>query len=67
MGWAPDVPLAEGMRKTYFWIKQEIERERAKGVDIEKTYGKSAIMKAALPDEKSDQQTLRGAHVAKKK
>ncbi len=69
LGWAPSVPLREGMRKTYFWIKGEIDREKSKNpsLDVEKEYGKSAVMKAALPDELSDQQKLRGAHVAKKK
>jgi hypothetical protein len=50
-----------------YFFKNKIETERAKGVDIEKEYGKSAVMKASLPDEKSDQQVLRGQHVEKKK
>ena len=56
LGWAPSVPLAEGLRKNYDWIKGELEKERAAGVDIEAKHGKSVVMKAALPDEKSDQQ-----------
>jgi GDP-D-mannose 3',5'-epimerase len=66
LNWAPDVSLKDGLRKTYFWIKEEIERERAKGTDIEKAYGKSTVMKAALPDELSDQQKLRGKDAEKK-
>ncbi len=61
LGWAPNVPLKDGMRKTYFWIKGEIEREKKKDpqLDVEGKYGKSTVMKAALPDELSDQQKLR--------
>ena len=25
LGWAPDYPLAKGLEKTYFWIKEQIE------------------------------------------
>ena len=56
LGWAPDVELTIGLRKTYDWIKIELEKERAAGVDVEAKHGKSVVMKAALPDEKSDQQ-----------
>jgi hypothetical protein len=47
----------------------EIEREKKKNpdLDVEKQYGKSAVMKAALPDELSDQQKLRGLDAEKKK
>ena len=60
LGWAPDVALKDGLRSTYFWIKGELEKEAAKGVNIEEAYGKSKVMKAANPDEMSDQQKLRG-------
>lgn len=66
LGWEPDVPLKVGLRKTYDWIKGELEREKAKGVDIEKEYGKSKVMKAALPDQLSDQQLLRDTDAVKK-
>jgi len=32
LGWAPSISLAEGLRTTYYWIKQQIEEEHKKGV-----------------------------------
>ncbi|KAJ1450236.1 hypothetical protein M885DRAFT_621833 [Pelagophyceae sp. CCMP2097] len=34
LGWAPSIPVAQGLAKTYFWIKGEIEKEKASGVDV---------------------------------
>ena len=31
LGWAPSIKIEDGLRKTYFWIKGEIERERQEG------------------------------------
>merc|ERR1712087_525812 len=31
LGWEPTMTIADGLRKTYFWIKGEIERERKEG------------------------------------
>jgi GDP-D-mannose 3',5'-epimerase len=28
LGWAPDVPIREGMKKTYFWIKSQVCNEK---------------------------------------
>jgi GDP-D-mannose 3',5'-epimerase len=33
LGWAPATPLKDGIAKTYVWIKQQIENERAKGIN----------------------------------
>lgn len=32
LGWAPSTRLADGMRKTYFWIKSQIEEEHTRGI-----------------------------------
>jgi len=32
LGWAPTITLADGLKRTYHWIKNEIEMERAAGV-----------------------------------
>jgi len=32
LGWAPSITLADGLKRTYDWIKNEIDMERAKGV-----------------------------------
>lgn len=29
--WAPSIAIAEGLRKTYFWIKDQVEMEKAAG------------------------------------
>lgn len=31
LSWAPSVAIAEGLRKTYFWIKDQVEMEKAAG------------------------------------
>jgi len=31
LGWEPTIKIADGLRKAYFWIKGEIERERKEG------------------------------------
>ncbi|KAG4991125.1 hypothetical protein JHK87_024582 [Glycine soja] len=34
LGWAPTMRLKDGLRITYFWIKEQIEKEKAQGIDI---------------------------------
>ncbi|KAH0788060.1 GDP-mannose 3,5-epimerase 2 [Histomonas meleagridis] len=34
LGWAPPTTLAEGMKKTHDWIKQQIEEAKARGEDL---------------------------------
>merc|ERR550525_1341975 len=34
LGWEPPTKLADGLRKTYFWIKEQVEKDRAKGIDV---------------------------------
>jgi len=31
LGWEPSIKIADGLKKTYFWIKGEIEQEKAAG------------------------------------
>jgi len=40
--WAPSVKIADGLRKTYFWIKGEIDKETAAGTKND--YGTSKIV-----------------------
>mmetsp|Transcript_1075 Transcript_1075/g.1426 ORF Transcript_1075/g.1426 Transcript_1075/m.1426 type:complete len:363 (-) Transcript_1075:1423-2511(-) len=42
LGWEPSIKIADGLRKTYFWIKGEIERETKEGTAGE--YSKSEIV-----------------------
>merc|ERR1740138_137321 len=34
LGWEPQTPLEVGLKKTYDWIKGEVEKDAAKGFDI---------------------------------
>jgi len=43
LGWAPSIKIADGLRKTYMWIKSEIESEAKEGKDVA-DYGTSEIV-----------------------
>lgn len=34
LGWTPQTALEDGLRKTYFWIKGEVEKDKAAGIDV---------------------------------
>ncbi|KAH8074879.1 UDP-glucuronate decarboxylase [Aureococcus anophagefferens] len=36
LGWAPSIPVAVGLKKTYFWIKDMVEKDKAAGIDTAK-------------------------------
>jgi len=42
LGWEPTTSIKDGLRKTYFWIKEQIERERAEGK--QEDYTKSEVV-----------------------
>jgi GDP-D-mannose 3',5'-epimerase len=43
LGWEPTIKIVDGLRKTYFWIKGEIEREIKEGNTTD--FSKSEIVK----------------------
>lgn len=43
LDWAPSISLKEGMTITYNWIKEQVEKEKKKGVKVEEL-AKSTIM-----------------------
>jgi GDP-D-mannose 3', 5'-epimerase len=43
LGWEPKIAIAEGLRKTYFWIKSQIEEEAKSGKDAAE-YSHSVIV-----------------------
>lgn len=43
LGWAPAISLQEGLNRTYAWIKVQVDKEAAKGVDIS-TLNKSVVV-----------------------
>jgi len=49
LGWAPPTNLKDGLRKLYFWLIDELEKEKKKGVDTS-VYGSSHIVTNRTPD-----------------
>jgi len=43
LGWEPSIKIEDGLRKTYFWIKGEIEREAKEGKDTSE-FSKSVVV-----------------------
>jgi len=50
LGWAPPTTLRDGLRKLYFWMKEEVAKDKAKGVDIA-TYSTSSIVAPRTTEE----------------
>ncbi|RLN03740.1 hypothetical protein C2845_PM13G03260 [Panicum miliaceum] len=57
LGWAPTMKLkashypatyCDGLRFTYFWIKEQIEKEKTQGVDVA-AYGSSKVVSTQAP------------------
>jgi len=59
LGWAPSIPLAEGLKQTYFWIKAKVEDDIKEGLDIQQYTG-SVIFKGNADD---DGETVRAGKV----
>lgn len=47
LGWAPSITLADGLKKTYEWIKVEIEKERTAGTTNDYSGSKIVTQSAA--------------------
>jgi len=56
LGWAPPQNLAEGLRKTYFWIKEKMAEDEANGID-KSTYSSSKVVTQAMVDASEDAST----------
>ncbi|KAL3591376.1 hypothetical protein D5086_010016 [Populus alba] len=48
LGWAPTMRLKDGLRITYFWIKEQIEKEKSQGIDLS-IYGSSKVVGTQAP------------------
>jgi len=53
LGWSPSTPLKDGLKKTFDWIKIQIENDKAQGIPPS-TYAHSQVVSARTPsDQKS--------------
>jgi GDP-D-mannose 3',5'-epimerase len=43
LGWEPNISIQQGLRETYFWIKGQIEKERAAGIHYDYSSSKVVI------------------------
>jgi len=50
LGWEPSTSLAVGLKKLYFWMKEEIQKEKNKGVDIS-IYANSHVVANRTPEQ----------------
>jgi len=50
LGWEPTTSLVVGLKKTYWWIKDQIEKEQKAGIDIS-IYASSKIVVNRTPDQ----------------
>ena len=48
LGWAPTMKLKDGLKITYFWIKEQIEKEKTQGSDVS-IYGSSKVVGTQAP------------------
>ncbi|CAM6097523.1 unnamed protein product [Calypogeia fissa] len=48
LGWAPSMKLKDGLRITYYWIKEQVEKEKAKGTSLD-AYASSKIVGTQAP------------------
>lgn len=46
LGWAPTILLVDGLRKTYEWIKAEIEEERRTGTSVNYAHSRVVVQDA---------------------
>lgn len=49
LGWAPSIPLAEGIARTYRWIHEQVQQEAGKGADL-RALASSQVVQTEAPD-----------------
>jgi len=53
LGWAPPRNLEEGLRKTYFWIKEQMAKDEAAGIS-KSTYSSSTVVAQVMVEAADD-------------
>lgn len=44
IGWAPSISIRDGLEKTYFWIKSQVDAERTSGAANTSSYASSTVV-----------------------
>jgi GDP-D-mannose 3',5'-epimerase len=50
LGWSPQISLEEGLKRTVVWIREQIEAEKASGVDVTQ-YSSSKVVGLRNPSD----------------
>jgi len=50
LGWAPNIRLKDGLQRTYVWIKEELEKEKAAGAAVD-AYATSTVVQQTMTKE----------------
>jgi len=58
LGWAPSITLADGLKRLYTWMKPEIEKDKAAGIDIS-IYASSKVIIGRTAEDDKDAKTGR--------
>jgi len=53
LGWAPPQNLREGLEKTYFWIKSQMEEDQKNGID-KSAYSQSVVVQQSMTDNEGE-------------
>jgi GDP-D-mannose 3',5'-epimerase len=53
LGWTPSISLEEGLKRVYFWIKEQLLKEKMDGIETG-SYSCSEIVEKYTPDEGRD-------------
>lgn len=51
LGWAPSIPLRDGLQRTHEWIKGEIAKEQAEGGGSTEDYATSKVVTQTMAKE----------------
>lgn len=61
LGWEPTVKVADGLRPTYAWIKQQIDHDKVKEGCLTEAYASSELVLAREPQKLGDLRAADGA------
>jgi GDP-D-mannose 3',5'-epimerase len=53
LGWAPSITLKDGLTRTHAWIKEQVEKDKAAGIDLS-AYAQSKVVSTEAPSDIGD-------------